>query len=83
MQFRGIFHKPLKFITGSLIAVHSLAAQSAGSIEGTITLAATGDALHSANILMVELGRRVTSDPVMQGGIFSGLVRKEACDAVL
>jgi iron complex outermembrane receptor protein len=61
MQFHGSFHKLPKFIVGSLIAVHSLAAQSTGSIEGTITLAATGDALHGAQVQIVELGQTATS----------------------
>ena len=63
MQFGGIIYKLPKFITGLLIAVHSLAAQSPGSIEGTVTLAATGDALHGAQVLIVELGQTAPSGP--------------------
>jgi iron complex outermembrane receptor protein len=49
-------------IVSSLSAFHHLHAQSPGALEGRVTLARTGDALHDANVLIVELGRSTPAD---------------------
>ena len=54
---------PAFLIAWALIACQVLpAAQSQGSIEGTVILAETGEPLHGVAVLLIELSRTATSD---------------------
>ncbi len=61
MQRGKKIHIALVFI-GLFLASHRLGAQPAGVIEGRVALARTGDPLHGANVLIVELGRSTSAD---------------------
>jgi iron complex outermembrane receptor protein len=50
-------HKVVVNLLGCLIVSASLAAQSAGTLRGSVTLKETGEGLHSATVLIVQLGR--------------------------
>ncbi len=49
-------------VGGALIATMTASAQESGRIEGTVTLASSGDALHGARVLIINLGRSVLTD---------------------